>query len=95
MNRCTDMNQNIENVVESLTNLVNDAKGVLRSFGEGNCNEKNGTVSKPSCSVNDSLKKLYRSTGKAAVNAVWGWKLNEASQQVHHTPLSKKRLLKP
>ena len=57
MNRCTDMSQNIENMVESLTNLVNNAKGVLRSFGKGS--EKNGTLSKPSCSVNYSLKKLY------------------------------------
>ena len=56
MIRCADMNQNIENMVESLTNLVNDAKGVLRRFGEGNCSEKNGTLLKPSCSVNDSLK---------------------------------------
>ena len=95
MNRCTDMNQNIENVVESLTNLFNDAKGVLRSFGEGNCSEKNGAPSKLSCSVNDNLKKLYPSTGKAAVNAVWGWKLNEASQRVHHTPLPRKSLLRP
>ena len=44
MNRCTDMNQNIENMVQSLTNLPNDAKGVLKRFGEGNCNEKNGTL---------------------------------------------------
>ena len=75
MNRCTDMNQNIENAVEILTNLVNDAKGVLRSFGEGNCSQKNQKSSKPSSSgVNDSLKKFYPSTRKAAVNAVWGWK---------------------
>ena len=48
--------------------------GGLRSFGEGNCSEKNGTSSKPSCSVNDSLKKLYPSTKKAVVKVVWGWK---------------------
>ena len=74
MIRCADMNQNIENMVESLTNLVNDAKGVLRRFGEGNCSEKNGTLSKPSCSVNDSLKRLYPSTKKVVVKVVWGWK---------------------
>ena len=34
------MNQNIENVVESLTNLVNDVKGVLRSFAEGTLTKK-------------------------------------------------------
>ena len=76
------MNQNIENLVHSLTNFVNEAKGGgggrrgggLRSFGEGNCSEKNGTPSKPSCSVNDSLKKLYPSTKKAVVKVVWGWK---------------------
>ena len=91
MNRCTDTNQNIENVVESLTNLVNDPKGVLRSFGEGNCSEKNGTPSKPSCSVNDSLKKLYRSTGKAAVNAVWGWKAKRSKSASSSYSTSKKK----
>ena len=95
MNRCTDMNQNIENVVESLTNLVNDAKCVVRSFPEGNCSEKNGTPSKPSCSANDSLKKLYPSTGKAAVNAVWGWKANRRKSASSPYSLPKKSLLKP
>ena len=86
MNRCTDMNQNIENVVEPLTNLV------IRSFGEGNCSEKNGTPSKPSCSVNDSLKKLYPSTGKAAVNAVWGWKAKRSTSASSSYPTSKKKV---
>ena len=86
------MNQNIENVVESLTNLFNDAKGVLRSFGEGNCSEKNGAPSKLSCSVNDNLKKLYPSTGKAAVNTVWGWEAKRSKSASLSYPTSKKKL---
>ena len=70
-------------------------KGVQRRFGEDNCNEKNGTLAKPSCSVNDSLKRLYRSPGKTAGMQLGAGKLNEVNQKVHRTPFSKKGLLKP
>ena len=89
---CADMNQNIENMVESLTNLVNDAKGVLRRFGEGNCSEKNGKLLKPLCSVNDSLERLYPSTGKAAVNAIWGWKAKRSKAASSSYPTFKKKV---
>ena len=45
--------------------MVNDAKGVLRRFGESNSSEKNGKLFKPLCSVNDSLERTGKA-GKAA-----------------------------
>ena len=65
---------------------------MLRSFGEGNYSEKNGTLSKPSCSVNESLKKLYPSTGKAVVNTIWGWKAKQSKSASSSYPTSKKKL---
>ena len=88
------MNKNIEHMVGSLTNLVNDAKDVLISFGEFNCGEKNGTPSKPSCSVNDSLKKLYARTGKATARKVWGWKAKRSKSAISSYRTFKKGLLK-
>ena len=73
------------------TNLVNDVKGVQRMFGEDNGNEKNGTLAKSSCSVNDSLKRLYPSPGKTAVNAVRGWKAKRSKSESSSYPIFKKR----
>ena len=71
--------------------MVSDVKGVQRRFGEDNCNEKNVTLAKPSCSVNDSLKRLYPSPGKTAVNAVRGWKAKRSKSESSSYPIFKKR----